>query len=180
MSRINRWMALLSTLIGSVVLAGRVVSADAVSLTGVVGLMGVAAPLPRILPRAPGKMNRSGIALAAGLAAVAAMASRSVPGLKAAPEAMAISIAAVCIAAIAEEAFFRRLMFGWLEAQNALLAIAATSLAFALVHVPIYGWKVLPMDLCAGLVFGWQRWVSGTWVVPAATHLLANLLVALR
>jgi hypothetical protein len=32
----------------------------------------------------------------------------------------------------------------------------------------------------AGLLFGWQRWASGTWTVPAATHAVANALVVLR
>jgi membrane protease YdiL (CAAX protease family) len=48
---------------------------------------------------------------------------------------------------------------------------------FAAVHVPLYGWAALPVDLGAGLLLGWQRHASGTWLVPAATHAVANLLV---
>jgi hypothetical protein len=29
------------------------------------------------------------------------------------------------------------------------------------------------------LLFGWQRQVTGSWGVPAATHAVANLLVVL-
>jgi membrane protease YdiL (CAAX protease family) len=60
-----------------------------------------------------------------------------------------------------------------------VLALVGTSLLFALVHVPLYGWAVFPVDLGAGLLFGWQRWAAGTWTVPAATHAAANLLVVI-
>jgi membrane protease YdiL (CAAX protease family) len=46
-----------------------------------------------------------------------------------------------------------------------------------LVHVSLYGAWVLPLDLAAGLVLAWQRWATGSWAVPAATHVLGNLLV---
>jgi hypothetical protein len=48
------------------------------------------------------------------------------------------------------------------------------------VHLPAYGVAALPVDLGAGLLFSWQRWASGTWTVPAATHAFANALVVLR
>ncbi len=81
------------------------------------------------------------------------------------------------IAAFAEEAFFRRFAYGWLERWGAPLAIGVTSLAFALVHVPVYGPRVFLLDLGAGIVLGWQRWASGGWTAPAATHAIANVLM---
>jgi hypothetical protein len=42
--------------------------------------------------------------------------------------------------------------------------------------VPLYGIAVLPVDLGAGLLLGWQRWATGTWTVPAVTHAAANVL----
>lgn len=48
---------------------------------------------------------------------------------------------------------------------------------FAVVHVTVYGAWVLPLDLAAGLVLSWQRWATGSWGVPAVTHVVANLLV---
>jgi hypothetical protein len=45
------------------------------------------------------------------------------------------------------------------------------------VHVTVYGAWVLPIDVAAGLLFGWQRWATNSWSVPAATHVLANVLV---
>ena len=59
------------------------------------------------------------------------------------------------------------------------LAVGGSAVLFAIAHVTVYGWWVLPIDLAAGLVLGWQRWASGTWAVPAVTHVFANLLVVL-
>jgi hypothetical protein len=33
--------------------------------------------------------------------------------------------------------------------------------------------------VAAGLSLGWQRWATGSWRVPALTHVLANLFVVL-
>ena len=80
------------------------------------------------------------------------------------------------LAAVAEEAFFRRYAYGWLVRWGSAVAIAVTGVLFALVHVPQYGWGVAPLDLAAGLLLGWQRMTTGTWTAPAATHAVANLL----
>jgi membrane protease YdiL (CAAX protease family) len=85
------------------------------------------------------------------------------------------------VAALAEEAFFRRLMYGWLERWwGALAAVVLSAGAFALVHVPLYGASVLWVDLGAGLLLSWQRWATGSWGPSAATHVAANLLVVVR
>jgi membrane protease YdiL (CAAX protease family) len=85
------------------------------------------------------------------------------------------------LAAVAEEALFRRAAYGWLERYGAAVAVAGSALLFALIHVPLYGGAAFPVDLGAGLLLSWQRWASGTWTVPAATHAAANLLaVVLR
>jgi membrane protease YdiL (CAAX protease family) len=97
-----------------------------------------------------------------GVTAAALAAGRPVP----APLGAA-TIPLGVLAAIAEEALFRRAAYGAL-------------LLFALVHLPAYGVAAFPVDLGAGLLFGWQRWASGTWGVPAATHAAANLLAVVR
>jgi hypothetical protein len=84
------------------------------------------------------------------------------------------------LAAVAEEALFRRLAYARLLRFGAGVAILGSALAFALLHVPLYGIEVLPVDLGAGLLLSWQRWASGTWTVPAATHAAAELLAVLR
>jgi membrane protease YdiL (CAAX protease family) len=82
------------------------------------------------------------------------------------------------LAAVAEEAFFRRFIYGKLfEQGGAAFAIAGSTVLFAGVHVSIYGLWVLPLDLAAGAVLGWQRWATGSWKVPAITHVVANLLM---
>jgi len=89
------------------------------------------------------------------------------------------AIALNTLAAVAEEAFFRRLLFGLLLPFGVAAAIGGSAVVFALIHVTVYGWWVVPLDLAAGLILGWQRSASGTWTVPAATHAVANLLVVL-
>jgi membrane protease YdiL (CAAX protease family) len=84
------------------------------------------------------------------------------------------------LAAVAEEALFRRLAYARLLRFGAGVAVLGSALAFALLHVPLYGIEVLPVDLGAGLVLSWQRWAAGTWKVPAATHAAAELLAVLR
>jgi membrane protease YdiL (CAAX protease family) len=83
------------------------------------------------------------------------------------------------LAAVAEEAFFRRLLYGALERHGAAVAVTGSTVMFALVHVTVYGWWVLPLDVAAGLVLSWQRWATGGWTVPALTHVLANVVVVI-
>jgi membrane protease YdiL (CAAX protease family) len=116
--------------------------------------------------------------LALGIAAFAAgrlLAAGSPPPMT----ATAFVIGLNTLAAVAEEAFFRRLVYGALLAGGPALAVIGSAVLFAAVHVTVYGLWVLPLDLAAGLLLGWQRHVTGSWVVPAATHSVANLLVVL-
>jgi membrane protease YdiL (CAAX protease family) len=90
------------------------------------------------------------------------------------------AVVVTCLASIAEEAFFRRFLYERLHAFGAAAAVLGSALLFAATHIPAYGLGAFPVDLGAGLLFGWQRWSSGSWKVPAATHLLANLEVMFR
>jgi hypothetical protein len=83
------------------------------------------------------------------------------------------------LAAVAEEAFFRRLLYGLLAPRGLAAAVGGSAVCFAVVHVTVWGWAVLPLDLAAGLILGWQRAVTGRWSVPAVTHVAANVLAAL-
>jgi hypothetical protein len=89
------------------------------------------------------------------------------------------AVAVNVLAAIAEEVWFRRLCYGLLEPAGATFAVAASTLLFAAVHVSIYGWSILPLDLAAGALLGWQRAATGTWHASAFTHALANVFVLL-
>jgi membrane protease YdiL (CAAX protease family) len=84
------------------------------------------------------------------------------------------------LAAVSEEAFFRRFLFDRLLRYGPAAAVLATAVLFALIHVPLYGAPALWVDLGAGLLFSWQRWATGRWTTSAATHVLANLLVVIR
>jgi len=88
-------------------------------------------------------------------------------------------VAANSLAAVAEEAFFRRLCFAVLVPAGAAWAVVGSAVLFAAVHLSTYGAWVLPLDLAAGLILGWQRLAGGTWRVPALTHVLVNLAVLL-
>jgi membrane protease YdiL (CAAX protease family) len=83
-------------------------------------------------------------------------------------------------AAVAEEALFRRVAYARLARFGALVAVAGSAILFAMVHLPAYGVAALPVDLGAGVLFGWQRWASGTWLVPAGTHAFANAVAIVR
>jgi len=130
----------------------------------------------------PGERDRArlapGFVLLMGFAAVAL--SASVAGTPVPLPWSAAALPLSLLAAVAEEALFRRLAFARLERFGAVVAVAGSALLFGLVHVPAYGLAALPVDVGAGLLFGWQRWASGTWTVPAATHAFANAVVVLR
>ena len=84
--------------------------------------------------------------------------------------------AAVVLVAVAEEVALRGALFAALRAwRGAGGALAVTTVAFALLHVPLYGWGALPLDLAAGLLFGGLRLISGGVTAPAVAHVLADL-----
>jgi membrane protease YdiL (CAAX protease family) len=61
------------------------------------------------------------------------------------------------------------------EAAGFGTAVAVSSLAFALLHVPLYGWGVVPVDLAAGVWLAGLRATSGGVAAPVVAHLLADL-----
>lgn len=129
------------------------------------------------LPRGP-RPVRAWPATIVGTAAVAA--SVLVAGPPAPMRLVALALPLNAFAAVSEEALFRRLLYGRLERFGAPVAIGATAVAFAAIHLPLYGVVALPLDFGAGLLFSWQRYASGSWAAPAATHVAANVLASLR
>ena len=75
----------------------------------------------------------------------------------------------------AEEAFLRGALWraceGW---AGPAAALGLTSVAFALMHVPVYGWRAIPLDALVGLVLGGLRLASGSVAAPAVAHLVAD------
>ncbi len=167
--------------VGALLLRGRIVSLPGGPRIALLALLlGSVAVAALTVPVAAGvRRERRGAVLVVGAAAVLLATAAALPAVPAPLGPWALPLA--LLAAVAEEALFRRAMYGWLEPAGPAIAIAVTATAFALIHLPLYGAAALPVDLGAGLLLSWQRWASGTWAVPAATHGLANALaVALR
>jgi membrane protease YdiL (CAAX protease family) len=79
--------------------------------------------------------------------------------------------------ATTEEAFLRGALWTAVARRHGSdAAIVVAAVAFALLHVPLYGWHVLPLDLAVGLVLGVARLVAGSWCAPAIGHVGADLL----
>jgi Type II CAAX prenyl endopeptidase Rce1-like len=144
----------------------------ALILAAIFGAVAVASVLVRV-PADQARLPRS-VVLGVGLTGVGAAAVAA--GRPVAFPATTWAIPLALLAAVAEEALLRRVLYARLEPAGIAVAIGATAALFALLHVPLYGWAAFPVDLGAGLLLSWQRWASGTWTVPAATHAAANLL----
>ncbi len=137
-----------------------------------VGVIGLFVPVPLATARRV-STARWVLVVAIGIAAFVIARARTV----AIPSFLSpLDLSANALAAVAEEIFFRRLTFGWLMRWGSGIAVIGSAGAFALVHARGYGISALPLDLAAGILFGWQRWSSGGWVAPALTHVVANLL----
>lgn len=169
-ARVQEELLLVAAVAGCLALMVRGVSWRAIALTLAVGAAAAVAP-PRGDLRAPLRACASVLAL--GVAAFVVVRVRAV----ALPYAATMVTGAASLAgAVAEEVFFRRLVYDALARWGAPVAVIGAAIAFAAIHVPAYGFMVIPLDLTAGLVLGWQRWATGTWTVPAATHVVANVL----
>jgi membrane protease YdiL (CAAX protease family) len=82
----------------------------------------------------------------------------------------------VSTVALAEEILLRGLMFDVLQRSAGPIAAAlVAAIAFALLHVPLYGPQALPVDLAVGLWLGALRLLAGSVAAPATAHVLADL-----
>lgn len=119
----------------------------------------------------------SGIAAGGALVAVSLLVRWPIPPLvlgRAAP--FVPWVAVTTLVATGEELVLRGVLWRWTAAAGGdLVALLATSLLFALIHVPVYGPTVVPLDLGVGLLFGGLRLWSGGPAAPAAAHVLADL-----
>lgn len=92
------------------------------------------------------------------------------------PEPFAAWALVTCAVAVAEETLLRGALFNAIEsAAGVWPAILISSIAFALMHVPFYGWSVVPIDLGAGLVLCGLRLITNGVSAPAIAHALADL-----
>lgn len=123
-------------------------------------------------------------ALAVGVLGAAVLAafpllSRGAWQLPAVPlplAAFAVWAPLVTAVAVTEEIVLRGVLFTRIQtAVGPLAALALTSLAFALMHVPFYGWGAFPLDLAAGVWLGALRVLTGGVAAPATAHALTDL-----
>ncbi len=145
-----------------------------VAILAALAVVSIATPVAADVHRLPTPLVVA-LGIAVVFAAAALVAGRGMP-LPSGALIVALGVAA----AVSEELFFRRLVYGRLEAFHPMVAIVGSALLFALVHVPLYGLPVFWVDLGAGLLFSWQRWASGGWGASAATHAVANILAVVR
>ena len=82
----------------------------------------------------------------------------------------------VSAVAVGEELLLRGILFTLVQrVAGPITATGITAIAFGLLHVPLYGWHVLPLDLAVGVWLGGLRVVSGGVTAPAVAHTLADL-----
>ena len=161
-------------------------SSDGIAVGAVFGallLMGAAGTgwRPGFLPA--GSLVRIAQTVATGLVGGTALVVLALvtrwpgPWLPFQPAASFLPWAAVTVlVATAEEVVLRGVLFHALdEASGTSIALAATSVAFALLHVPLYGWHVVPLDLGVGLCLGGLRVLTGGVAAPAIAHAVADL-----
>ncbi len=92
------------------------------------------------------------------------------------PEPFVLWVAVTLLVAVGEEAILRGVLFDAVAARGGLpVAIAVTSVAFALLHVPLYGWHVVPLDVAVGVWLAGLRLVSRGVAAPAIAHAIADL-----
>lgn len=84
--------------------------------------------------------------------------------------------AVVTVVAVAEELFLRGALYDALaDWRGKSAAIAVAAVAFAALHVPLYGWHVAVLDLAVGIWLGALRAITGSPTAPAAAHVVADL-----
>ncbi len=92
------------------------------------------------------------------------------------PEPYLLWVAITFAVAVSEEWLIRGVLFDALELRSGtVIAVALTSVVFALMHVPLYGWNVVPIDLAAGVWLAGLRLTSGGITAPAIAHVIADL-----
>ena len=138
------------------------------------------AGLRRALPRLT-VMLAIGAAFGLALVAVASLGQAlsgtlPVPGLGR-PAAPLLPWAGITVlVATGEEVLLRGILLDRLERVGGIaLAILLTSVVFALMHVPLYGWHVVPLDLAVGLGLAGLAITTRSLIAPVAAHTVADL-----
>jgi membrane protease YdiL (CAAX protease family) len=111
------------------------------------------------------------VVLALGASQLAGQPLRAVPKTE-----FALWALITIVVASAEELVLRGALFNAIrDATGLLSAVVFTSAAFALMHVPLYGWHVVPLDLGVGVFLAGLRLASGGVAAPVVAHVIADL-----
>jgi len=126
-----------------------------------------------------------GVVVGLGLLALTVLAPAvsgvpHLPGLGRPAAPFVLWAAITILVASAEEALLRGALFDRIAGatrgvRGVALAVVVTSIVFALMHVPVYGWHVVPLDLAVGCLFGGLRIATRGIAAPAAAHAIADL-----
>ena len=82
----------------------------------------------------------------------------------------------VSFVAASEELFLRGALYDVLTRRaGTAFATSVGAMAFAGLHVPLYGWHVVPLDLVVGTILGELRRATGTPAAPVLAHVGADL-----
>ncbi|MFI5259863.1 MAG: CPBP family intramembrane glutamic endopeptidase [Candidatus Limnocylindrales bacterium] len=141
------------------------------ALLALAGLGGLKVSVP------PVQAVAAGLAAGAILVAAAILSRWPIPPLVLGHAAPFLPwVVVTTLVATAEELVLRGTLWRWAAAAGGdASALVATSLLFALIHVPVYGPTVVPLDFGVGLLFGGLRLWFGGPAAPAAAHVLADL-----
>jgi membrane protease YdiL (CAAX protease family) len=148
------------------------------------GLGGLAVVAGGFSPPRGGALAPSFLAgVALGLALVAAGSvggalggAAGIPGLGRPSAPFAPWALITVLVAAGEEGVLRGTLFDRLRRTGGTgVALLATTILFALMHVPLYGWHVVPLDLAVGLSLGGLRIATRGIVAPAVAHAVADL-----
>ena len=130
-------------------------------------------PAPRLALRPVVLGGAGAVVLLVPVAVMASIDGRTFSGAGASYAGWAVATAVV---ATAEEAFLRGALFAALQRWRGTdVAVVGAAVAFAALHVPLYGWHAVPLDLAVGLGLGALRVAAGTWTAPAIAHVGADL-----
>jgi membrane protease YdiL (CAAX protease family) len=82
----------------------------------------------------------------------------------------------VALVALAEEVFLRGALFDAITKwRGPKTAVIIGALLFTILHIPLYGWYVIPLDFIVGIWLGALRIKSKSWVAPGLAHIIADL-----
>jgi membrane protease YdiL (CAAX protease family) len=153
-------------------------SSETAAIWFAVALGGVALAIaePDVVSRLDLRAIGVGVAGATVLCVPAAIRHVLTTGVVATTNGYPAWAAFVVVVAVAEEALLRGSLFRAVERRAGVVAaIAVTSVAFGLLHAPVYGWAVVPLDIAVGVWLGTLRAVTGTVAAPAIAHSIADL-----